>query len=355
MDKPNVIIIGAGLAGLNLARLLKQKDIDAKILEGRERIGGRIHTIIHQGTTLELGATWFAGKHQNLLALAQELSIPYEEQYYGNLGIYESELGQIQAFELPPQPESTYRFTQGSFSLLKALAEELDDHQIAVSQQVSKITFDGRQMLVQTDKAIFSATHVINTLPPHLAVNGISYEPALPGHLQRLAAQTHTWMGESIKVGFFSPTPFWKEKSIGTFYSQKGPITEMYDHSNAFGHALMGFMQGHYYSLTHAEREAAVRKQLANVFGSDLIDKGTYVELPWQNEQNTYLPYPNHVLPHQNNGNIEFRKGLFGGRLLLGVSETAGNFPGYMDGAVEASILAFKELKASLEEVSTEA
>jgi monoamine oxidase len=352
MDKPNVIIIGAGLAGLNLARLLKQEEIDATILEARQRIGGRIKTILHQGTTLELGATWFADKHQNLLALAQALSIPFEEQYYGKLGIYESELGQIQAFELPPQPERTYRFTQGSLSLIETLAEQLDDEQIALSKQVRKIIYDGQQMLVHTDKEVFSATYVVNTLPPHLAINGISYEPELAEEIRTLSSKTHTWMGESIKVGFFSPLPFWREKNIGTLYSQRGPITELYDHSNSKGFALKGFMHDSFVNLPFAEREKGARAQLANVFGEKNMLKCTYVDSAWRNESDTFLTYQSFVGPHQNNGNPLLREALYDGHLLLSSSETATHFPGYMDGAIEASIRTCSLLKEKILKVS---
>ena len=41
----DVIVIGAGMAGLAAARELMRRGLSAKIVEGRERIGGRIHSI----------------------------------------------------------------------------------------------------------------------------------------------------------------------------------------------------------------------------------------------------------------------------------------------------------------------
>lgn len=41
-------------------------------------------------------------------------------------------------------------------------------------------------------------------------------------------------MGESIKVGLTYTTPFWREKSSETIFSNVGPIPEIYDHSSAF-------------------------------------------------------------------------------------------------------------------------
>lgn len=45
-NKPKVIIVGAGAAGIAAAaRLLEQGLEDVTILEGKDRIGGRIHTV----------------------------------------------------------------------------------------------------------------------------------------------------------------------------------------------------------------------------------------------------------------------------------------------------------------------
>ncbi|SYK26022.1 NAD(P)-binding protein [Klebsiella pneumoniae] len=52
-----VIIVGGGLSGLYAAMLLEKAGINYLLLEGRERMGGRIL----QANTVEadLGATWF--------------------------------------------------------------------------------------------------------------------------------------------------------------------------------------------------------------------------------------------------------------------------------------------------------
>lgn len=39
----NVLIIGAGISGLSLGRLLLEKGISAKILEAKNNIGGLVH------------------------------------------------------------------------------------------------------------------------------------------------------------------------------------------------------------------------------------------------------------------------------------------------------------------------
>ena len=58
-DKFDVLILGAGVAGLTAARLLRINGIDNfKILEGGSEIGGRIKKGVFGGRVIEYGANW---------------------------------------------------------------------------------------------------------------------------------------------------------------------------------------------------------------------------------------------------------------------------------------------------------
>jgi monoamine oxidase len=59
----DVIIAGAGVAGLTAARELRRAGLDVLVLEARERIGGRTWTIEPAGHAIELGGGW-VGWHQ---------------------------------------------------------------------------------------------------------------------------------------------------------------------------------------------------------------------------------------------------------------------------------------------------
>jgi monoamine oxidase len=61
----DVIIIGAGIAGIAAARLLKAQGYNVLILEARNRIGGRIWTNNSLGYPLDLGASWIHGISNN--------------------------------------------------------------------------------------------------------------------------------------------------------------------------------------------------------------------------------------------------------------------------------------------------
>ena len=60
-----VIVVGAGIAGLAAARALKDAGGDVVVVEGRDRIGGRIRTTRRLGPPVDLGASWIHGVEGN--------------------------------------------------------------------------------------------------------------------------------------------------------------------------------------------------------------------------------------------------------------------------------------------------
>jgi monoamine oxidase len=68
MMDTDVIVIGAGAAGLAAARMLSAAGLDVTVLEARDRIGGRIHTV-HDPMApvpVELGAEFVHGKPREI-------------------------------------------------------------------------------------------------------------------------------------------------------------------------------------------------------------------------------------------------------------------------------------------------
>lgn len=64
--KPHVAIIGAGLAGLRCADILIQHGLLVTIIEGRERLGGRMfQDKLPNGHTVDLGPNWIHGTDDN--------------------------------------------------------------------------------------------------------------------------------------------------------------------------------------------------------------------------------------------------------------------------------------------------
>jgi len=55
MESPDVLVIGAGLAGLNCARHLHERGLPAEVLEASDRVGGRVRTDTVDGFRLDRG------------------------------------------------------------------------------------------------------------------------------------------------------------------------------------------------------------------------------------------------------------------------------------------------------------
>lgn len=72
----DVIIIGAGFAGITAARTLRQQGVRAIVLEARDRIGGRTWTSTFAGEQVELGGQWIAESQPLAFAEVQRYGIP---------------------------------------------------------------------------------------------------------------------------------------------------------------------------------------------------------------------------------------------------------------------------------------
>lgn len=349
-DRKNtqITIIGAGLTGLTLAYLLKKQGVSATLIEARDRLGGRIDTRYLDGASIELGATWLGKKHVHLVKLLEELQLDVFEQFMGERAIYEPmSTTPAQLVQLPHNPDPSFRIEGGSSRLIQQLAARLDKEQIHLNQAVKAINVEGEKAQITTSSQIFGADIVITTLPPKLLVKTIHFTPALPESLTEIAEQTHTWMGESIKVGLSYPEPFWRDSTTsGTIFSNVGPMTEMYDHTTleGSGFALKGFINSAFHGASRDERKKLVLNQLRRFYGEKADQFLSYEECVWSREPYTFTPYQGYILPHQNNGNSIFRSPFQDGRLIIAGSETAKSFPGYMDGAVESAYWAVKKV-----------
>jgi len=337
----DVIIIGAGLSGLSLAYFLREKNYKIKILEGRPRSGGRIYTTFEKNTPIEMGATWLSPQHTELQKLLKELKLDIFEQELGKTAIYEPiSNSPHQVVALPANQEPSYRIKGGTFSLIEALEKRISAVDLEFDITVNGIQEEPNTLLIRTSKGEFKTKKVVSTLPPFLFQHNIKVSPPLPQAIVDIACKTHTWMGESIKIGLSYSRPFWKEHGLsGTMFSNSGPIPEMYDHSNAenSAFALKGFLNGAYFSIHKEERIELILKQLEKYYGSQVRDFLDYQELIWQKEALTFSPYRDHLFPHQNNGNEMFRKLYLNNNLIISGTETASLFPGYMEGAIRSS------------------
>ena len=83
LENPDVTVVGAGLSGLTAARELANAGLDVRVLEARDRSGGRTQVTEVGGVTVDLGGEWVDEAHTELRTLISELGVeiyPYERR-----------------------------------------------------------------------------------------------------------------------------------------------------------------------------------------------------------------------------------------------------------------------------------
>src|ERR1700722_16446429 len=76
---PEVLIIGAGVAGLTAARDLTAARVRVLVLEARDRLGGRVMTHHTSDGPVELGAGFVHGTVEETLRVARGAALPLRE------------------------------------------------------------------------------------------------------------------------------------------------------------------------------------------------------------------------------------------------------------------------------------
>ncbi|MEO7352165.1 MAG: NAD(P)/FAD-dependent oxidoreductase [Marmoricola sp.] len=75
-----MIVVGAGMAGLTVANALTHSGVECVVLEARDRVGGRVHTVDLAGSPVDLGASWIHHPIGNpLRAFVAQAGIPVRE------------------------------------------------------------------------------------------------------------------------------------------------------------------------------------------------------------------------------------------------------------------------------------
>ncbi len=83
----DVVVLGAGLAGLSAARDLKIAGAEVTVLEARDRIGGRVlQTRLDDGRAVQLGGELIGSTHTSYRGLVDELGLTLRDSYIAEPG-----------------------------------------------------------------------------------------------------------------------------------------------------------------------------------------------------------------------------------------------------------------------------
>jgi monoamine oxidase len=443
MPAVDVIVVGAGVAGLCAARQLHRQGVSVRVLEARDRVGGRTLSQRVGAEVLDLGGQWIGPTQDRLAALAREMGVQTFPQYHQGTKIlswagkkrhFSGEipwLSPLALFELlrlrgklaslarsirPESPWESPRALEWDSMTLETwkrrhlrsagarlfldivtravlTSEPRDvsflfflcylrwgqslDHLISIpngaqqgrfvggSQQICQRLADQLGPSVQLDAPVLAIEHgsdgvvvrtpagpvhggwVIVAIPPVLA-GRIHYSPALGVARDQLTARMP--MGSVIKYLAAYERPFWREAGFsGEAFSDAGITVTTFDDSSPDGSqpALVSFSDGDV-ARTWSQRSAAERKQavldeLVRLFGPEAARPTAFVEKNWLEDPWSRGCYVGVMGPGTMTAwGAALRQPC--GRIHWAGTETATEWMGYIEGAIQSGERAAEEV-----------
>jgi len=337
----DVLVIGAGVAGLSAARALLDAGQSVMVLEARNRTGGRLHST---DSGLDLGASWCWAGEQRVARLVEEFTLPTHPQHLAGDAVYDDATNVVRLDGNPIDVPAS-RFSSGADTITQHLATAVDGHAggvIHLDTAVHEVVDVGDHVVIRAtthDTAcVWSARRVIVALPPALAVRAIDIEPPLPSDIAQLAASTPVWMGTITKVVAVFPSPFWRASGLsGSAVSHRGPMREIHDMSGPSGSpaALFGFAPTS--AATGPIARDDVIAQFVRLFGPDAADPIELHIEDWRTQAATSPPDVEHLTDHATFGDPRFARPQLGGKLHWASTETGHVAPGHIEGALAAA------------------
>jgi monoamine oxidase len=403
----DVAIIGSGAAGLGAAHALKDSGLSFVVLEARDRVGGRGHTIQAAPNVLfDLGCGWLHSADKNsFVALAEQLNFeidktlpPWRERAFGkafpqaerddfnraidaffdraeqaarsgrdgpasvclepgnrwnpmidaiSTYVNGAELDRVSLLDLDAyeDTEINWRVRRGYGALMTAYGATLP---LAFHCNVTLVDHSGLSLRIETSLGSLSAKQAIVTVPTNLiAQEAIRFYPALPAKVDA-AAGLPLGLADKVMLALDEPETLPKDGNLrgATMRTEMGTY-----HLRPFGQpCIEGFFGGRFAQALEDEGCGAIAAhsidEIADLLGNDYRRKlKPLKESRWAHDPFARGSY-SHALP----GHAAQRAVLAApvdGRLFFAGEATSPNFFSTAHGARDSGERAAKEVLAA--------
>ena len=147
--RADVIVVGAGLSGLRTATRLLAEGVDVRVLEARDRVGGRTLTELVDGVAYDRGAQCVGPSQHRMLALIEELGLELFPTFGEGEAVLDV-LGQQKRYKgtIPPFPVLDLLRVQRALSQMDKLTARVDPADPMAAREAEKLDANTLQAFV---------------------------------------------------------------------------------------------------------------------------------------------------------------------------------------------------------------
>src|SRR6478752_6681898 len=239
----DVVVIGAGAAGLTAANELRKAGLSVAVVEARDRVGGRLWTDVIDGAMLEIGGQWVSPDQDALKETIEELGLETYDRYRDGDSVYVGPDGASTRFtgEMFPVAPETERVIAEITERLDAMVAEIDPDRPWAHEKAAewdRVSWDA-WLRAQTDddeavrNLAFATGSAMLTKPTHtfsllqsllMAASAGSYsnlvdadfilDKRVVGGLQQVPILLAERLGDDVLLGHAVRTLEWSEDGV---------------------------------------------------------------------------------------------------------------------------------------------